>query len=127
MKKLLIGTSLLFSVSALAACGGSQSPNDADATTNMETAPQDASEAPGAVQEGETAAPPTEPAMTGPQHSNMEDAEPKPAAQSAPAVVAKPAKPKAVPSTKPAPVMPKEKTPTPPEADPHAGHDMKDM
>ena len=126
-EKLLIGTSLLFSVSALAACGGSQSPDDADSTTTTETVPQDGSKAPGAVQDSEKASHPTEPAMAGPQHSDMEDAESKPAAKSAPAVVAKPAKLKAVPSTKPALVVPKEKAPTAPEADPHVGHDMKDM
>lgn len=127
MKKRLIGTSLLFSVSALAACGGSQSPDDADSTTNTETVPQDASKTPGAAQDSEKASYLTEPDMAGPQHFDMEDAESKPAVKSAPAPAAKPAKPKAVPSTKPAPVVPKEKAPTLPKADPHAGHDMKDM
>lgn len=127
MKKLLIGTSLLFSLSALAACGGSQSPDDANSTAYTETAPQDASKASGAIQESEKAMPATEPDMAGPKNSDMENAEPKPAAKSAPAVVAKPTKPNAVPSAKPAPVVAKEKAPTPPEADPHAGHDMKDM
>lgn len=123
MKKLLIGTSLLFSLSALAACGSSQSPDDA----NTETVPQEASKAPNEIQDSQKAAPPTEPDMAGSQNSEMEDAETKPAAKSVPAPAAKTAKPKAVPSPKPAPVIPEEKVATPPEADPHAGHDMKDM
>lgn len=127
MKKLLISTSLLFSVSALTACGGTQSPDNADSTANMETVPQAASEAPGAVQGGEKATPVTEPDMAGRQHSNMEEAEIKPAAKATPTPGTKPAKSKDVPSSKPAPVVSKEKAPMQSEAEAPAGHDMIGM